>query len=78
MPNWLLILIAHLHLSDMTRRGSKNGYQNDMCVEEIALHVQNMIIILGLKGQHNWGGPDLYDRLMSTRIFTLTMSKILR
>ena len=27
--------------------GSKNEYQEDMCLNEIILHVQNMIIVLG-------------------------------
>ena len=30
----------------VVRCGSKNGYQKDMCLKEIGLHAQNMIIIL--------------------------------
>jgi hypothetical protein len=49
--------------------GSKNGYQKDMGLKEIGLHVQNMITILG--SIVNSIGRDLYDHLMSTIIFTL-------
>ena len=61
----------------MVRCGSKNGYQKDMRLKAIALHVQTMLIVLSSTGQHNLGGRDLYDRLRSTRIFTLTMIRIL-
>ena len=31
----------------VVRCGSKKGYQEDMCFEEIGLHAQNMLTILG-------------------------------
>ena len=54
--------------------GSKNGHQEGMCSKEIRLHAQNMLTILGLMVNMTRG--DLYDHLMSTRIFTLIMNKI--
>ena len=49
--------------------GSKNGYQKNVDLKEIGLHVQNMITILG--SIVNYIGRDLYDHLMSMIIFTL-------
>jgi hypothetical protein len=43
---------------------------------KIGLHAQNMNTILG--SIVNVIGVDLYDHLMSTRIFTLIMNKIFR
>jgi hypothetical protein len=52
--------------------GSKNRYQNNiMCLKDIELRAQNRKNQLRFNGQHNWG--DLYDHLMSTRVFTLIM-----
>ena len=54
--------------------GYKNKYEKDICLKEIGLHAQNMITILSLS-QHDWG--DLYDHLLSTKIFTLIIYKII-
>jgi hypothetical protein len=59
----------------VVRYGSKNGYQIDMCSKEVGLCDQNMLTILG-PSQYDWG--NLYDYLMSTRIFTLIMNKIFK
>ena len=48
----------------------KNKYSKDMLFKEIGLQAQIMIIILGLIV--NIIGGDLYDQLLSTRIFDLT------
>ena len=59
----------------MVRCGSKNEDYKDMCLEEIGLHAQNMIIhskTLKFNSQHNWGY--LCDHLMSMIIFTLIMN----
>ena len=58
-----------------------NGYKKDMCLKEIGLCVQNLMTFLDLIVNILWGfegrgGGDLYDCLMSTRIFTLVISKI--
>ena len=45
-----------------------------MCLKEIGLHVQNVMIILGLVV--NIIEENLYDHFTSTRIFTLMLSKI--
>ena len=37
--------------------GFKNRYQKDMCLKEVGLCIQNVIIILRLNSQHNWGKP---------------------
>ena len=58
----------------VTRCGSKNGLKKDMCLKKIELRAQNMTAILG--SIINIIG-DLYDHLMSTRIFTLIMYEIL-
>jgi hypothetical protein len=53
-----------------------------MSLKEMGLHVQNMITILSLtitimgRGGGGGGGPIMYDHLMSTRIFALTLNKI--
>jgi hypothetical protein len=51
--------------------GSKNGYQKDLCLQEIGVHAQNMIVNLGSIANHDWG--DLYDHLMSTNIFNFIL-----
>ena len=59
--------------------GSKNGYQNEACFRETRWHVENMITSLGSivnRIGEGGGGRDVYDHLMSRRIFTLTMSTI--
>jgi hypothetical protein len=53
--------------------GSKNGYQEDMCLREIRLCAHNMITILGSM-LNVIGGT--YDHLMSVRLFTSRMNKI--
>ena len=55
-------------------RGLKNKYKKDMCLKEIGLCAQNMITILS--STINIIGGDLYNELMSTRIFTSMMNKI--
>ena len=67
--NWLLTSIRHIFewygVSVTPRTDTKNT-----CLKETRLRVQNMITILGpIFG-------DLYDHLMSTRIFNLIMNKI--
>ena len=63
----------------MTRCGSKDGYQKDMCLIDFGLHAQYKVTIQGsiiniiLGGV---GGGDSYDHLLSTRNFTLMMNKI--
>ena len=47
--------------------GSMNGYQKAMCLNDIGLRDQNMIT--NLNSTVNMIGVDLYDHLMSTRIF---------
>ena len=48
-----------------------------MCLEEIGLHAQNMITILGSIVYIVGTWEDMYDRFMSTTVFTLTMNKII-
>ena len=55
--------------------GYKNEYKKDMCLKEIGLHAQNMITIVSLT--INMIGGDLYDHLLSTKIFTLIINKII-
>jgi hypothetical protein len=71
----------HGHFSNQTifercviKDKCKNGYQKDMCLNEIGLSVQKMLSILG--SIINIIGGKLCDHLMSLRIFTLTMNKI--
>ena len=54
--------------------GSKNRHQTEMSLEEIGLRAQNMTTISKLNSLHKWG--DLYDHLMSTKIFTLILHEI--
>ena len=59
----------------MVRCGSKNGYQNDMmCLKEIGICAQPMITILN--SIVNMIGGELYNHLMSTRVFALTINKM--
>ena len=74
MPN----LVAYLNRTPILEWfvvwcGSKNKYQKDMCLKEIGLHPQNMVIILNLIININGG---LYDYLKSTRISILIRNKI--
>jgi hypothetical protein len=69
----LLMLIGHLYLSDMrlcvaSRMDTKNVFKRDWttCLE----HDDHS----RLNSQHNWG--DLYDHLMSPRIFNLTTNQM--
>ena len=50
--------------------GYKNEYKKDMCLKEIGLHAQNMIT--KFNNQYDWG--DLYDHLLSTKIFILIIN----
>jgi hypothetical protein len=54
--------------------GSKYGYQKDMCKKEIGFCAQSMITIPG--SIVNIIGRDLYDHIMSTRVFISIMNKI--
>ena len=56
--------------------GFKNRYQEDMCSKHIGLCAQNMITIVGSIININGVEEDLYDHLMSTKIFPLIMNKI--
>ena len=67
------------------RCGSKNGHQQGMHLKEIGLRVQNLLVIrlssivnmiFGGGRPGGKGGGELYDQLMSMRIFTLIMNKI--
>ena len=40
--------------------GCKSRHQKDLCLEEIGLHAQNLLTILGFKSHHNWGGGPIY------------------
>ena len=53
---------------------SKNGQQKERCVNEIGLHAQNMLIILGLIVNMIKGDP--YNHLMNTQIITLKMNEM--
>ena len=46
----------------VVRCGSKNRYQNDLCLKEIGLHAQNMVTILGSTVNiiGGWGGGEVY------------------
>ena len=69
--NWIPIFEWYV-----VRCDPKTKYQNDMCIKETRLCAQNMITILGSIVNIIWGLGDLYDHLMSMRIFTLKMNKI--
>ena len=69
---WLLLLLECRYLSGMWFR--TDGYQKDMCFKEIGLCVQDYENHSKLDGRHNQ--RDLYDRSMSTRIFTLIINRI--
>ena len=57
----------------VARIGSKNGYPKDMSLEEIRLHAENMMTILG--STINIIGGTYMTIVMSTRIFSLIMDK---
>ena len=57
----------------VVRCGSKNGHQM-MCLKEIGLSAQNMLTILS---SIIYMFEDLYDHLLSTRILSLIMNRIL-
>ena len=42
-----LTKVEHNNNLDTSRCGSKNRHQWDTCLEEIGLHAQNMLIVLG-------------------------------
>ena len=46
----------------------------DMSLEEIGLHVQTIVHCIRFSSQDNFG-RGLYDHLMSSRIYMLTMNK---
>ena len=52
---------------------SINRYENDMCVKDSGLCAQNLRTFLGSIVNRIM---DMYDHLMSTKIFTLLMIKI--
>ena len=53
----------------MVRCGSKNGHQKDNVFKRDWTTCSKFVNHSRLNSQHNWG--DLYDHLMSKRIFTL-------
>ena len=64
----------------MDRCGNQNAHQTDMCLKEIGLHVQNLLIVLGLYIYiyiFGGGGRKVYDHLIRMRIFTLMMNKVI-
>ena len=66
-----LTLIFEGHV---VRGASKNRHHNDMYVNKIELHAQNMITILS--SIINIIEEDLYDHLMHMEIVTLIMNQI--
>ena len=58
----------------VVRCDSKSIYQKDICLQEIGLHAQNMIIVLGSIFDRLCKG--LHDHLTSERIFNLIMNRI--
>jgi hypothetical protein len=57
MPNFVTYLIrTHEFEWYVVRCHSNNIYQKDMCLEEVGLRGQNMIISLGSIVNKNWGG----------------------
>jgi hypothetical protein len=55
--------------------GCKNGHQKDMFLKEIGLRAQNTLTVLG--SIVNIIGEDIYDHLMSMRIFTLPINEMI-
>ena len=47
-----------------------------MSLKEIELRAQKYANQCSLNSEHYWGGGDLYDNFLSTRIFTSIMNKI--
>ena len=77
-PFMVIFLISQLYVSGVwfsvdVRMDTKKCIR---CSKEIGLHAQNLITILGSRESSTQLGGDLYDHLMSTRIFILTMIKI--
>ena len=75
---WLPPLFGHLDFDwYMVRCDSENKYQKEMCLKEIP-YVLYMLIYDNhsrFHSQHGWG--NIYDHLMSTRIFTMRLNKII-
>ena len=59
------------------RAFNKNNHQKYRCLEKTRLPAQDMLTTIGLTNNRFVEGRKLYDHLMSTIIFTLTMNKIL-
>ena len=66
-----IFLNKYPYLSGILLGGSKNMYQIDTCSNEITLRVLNMILV-------NIIEEDLYDRSISTKIFSLVINKGIR
>ena len=64
--NWSVILIGHLYLSGMWLAPKTDAKKT--CVRKRLNYVLKYDHHSKFNSQHNWG--DLYDHLMSTRIFT--------
>ena len=75
MPNWDIDLDQTSTFEWYVIKFSfRNGYQKNMCLNEIRLRAQNMITVRGSIAHIIEGNP--YDHLMSMKIFTLIMNKI--
>ena len=73
MPNLVISLNwTPIFESYVVRCGFKNTYPKDMSFQEFGLHAQIMITILS--SLVNIIGEDIYDQLLSMRIFDLTMN----
>ena len=75
----LLNLLTYLNWTPsiewcVVKCGFKNRHHNNMYPKVIGLHAQNMLINIG--SIINIIGGDLYNNLMSIRIFTLTNNQI--
>ena len=76
MPNSITYVTHTSNLNDLWLQEKIPKYF--VWLKKIRSHAQNMMTILSLS-QHNRGGGkgELYDPLMSMKIFTLVMNKIL-
>jgi hypothetical protein len=80
MSNMVTHLISNTYILVMryvVKCGSKNGYQEYMYLLEYCIACSKYDNHSRLTSKHSCvGGGDMYDHLMSTGKFTLTMNKI--
>ena len=74
VPNANIVAIFWLPIFEWNavRRGFKNRHQNDMCLKEIGLYDESILNHSRLNNQHDW--ENLYDHLMSKKIFTFILN----